>query len=141
MHKVLIAVDGSPNSLRAVEFAISLAKDVGRVHLHVVYVQPPIQSGIVHQFISNKEISAYYADEADKALRGARELLEKAQVQAEVSYVVGHIAEALVDTAARRNADHIVMGTRGLGAVQGLILGSIATKVVHLSTVPVTLVK
>ena len=55
--------------------------------------------------------------------------------------VIGDPATAIVKLARRLNCDLIVMGTRGMGKVAGLVLGSVATKVVHLADAPVTLVK
>jgi nucleotide-binding universal stress UspA family protein len=43
--------------------------------------------------------------------------------------------------AREKSIDHIVMGARGLGSIQGLLLGSVATKVIHLAEVPITLIK
>ena len=54
---------------------------------------------------------------------------------------VGTAASEIADCAAEQGCDAIVMGSRGLGAVGGLVLGSVAHKVAHLAPVPVTLVK
>jgi nucleotide-binding universal stress UspA family protein len=53
----------------------------------------------------------------------------------------GPVAETIDRIARETQADQIVMGTRGLGRVRGLLLGSVATQVVHLADIPVTLVK
>lgn len=55
--------------------------------------------------------------------------------------LIGPVAETIARIALEQNCDGIVMGTRGLGAVAGALLGSVASQVVHLSDVPVTLVK
>jgi nucleotide-binding universal stress UspA family protein len=54
---------------------------------------------------------------------------------------IGAAAEVIVAYAAEQGCDAIVMGTRGMGAVAGVVMGSVAQKVVHLASVPVTLVK
>jgi nucleotide-binding universal stress UspA family protein len=54
---------------------------------------------------------------------------------------IGAPAEVIAAYAAEKGCDAIVMGTRGMGAVAGLVMGSVAQKVVHLASVPVTLVK
>jgi nucleotide-binding universal stress UspA family protein len=64
---------------------------------------------------------------------------EKVRVQQEM--VVGMPAIEIARMAEAQGADEIVMGTRGMGGVKGLFMGSVAMKVVHLSNVPVTLVK
>jgi nucleotide-binding universal stress UspA family protein len=50
-------------------------------------------------------------------------------------------AEAIAQAAHDGGVGHIVMGTRGLGSIQGLLLGSVAMKVIHLAEVPITLLK
>ena len=54
---------------------------------------------------------------------------------------VGEPAETIARYAKENTCDHIVIGTRGLSAVSGLLLGSVATKVIHLADMPVLLVK
>jgi nucleotide-binding universal stress UspA family protein len=55
--------------------------------------------------------------------------------------LVGETASLIVSSAEQHGCDGIVMGTRGMGAIGNLVMGSVATKVVHLSRLPVTLVK
>jgi nucleotide-binding universal stress UspA family protein len=50
-------------------------------------------------------------------------------------------AEAIARAAHDEGVEHIVMGTRDLGSTQGLLLGSVAMKVIHLAEVPITLIK
>ena len=53
----------------------------------------------------------------------------------------GQIAETIVRIAREEQVDQIIMGTRGLSAIRGLLLGSVSTQVLHLADVPVTLIK
>jgi nucleotide-binding universal stress UspA family protein len=55
--------------------------------------------------------------------------------------LIGDVPKALVAYAEAKGCDGIVMGTRGLGAIGNLVLGSVATKVIHLTRLPVTLIK
>ena len=92
-------------------------------------------------FIKHEEIEAYHQDSGQDALRTAREQLDPAG-QAYTQLVrVGPIGETIAAYAKEQGCDHIIMGTRGLGAVTGMVLGSVATKVIHLANAPVTLVK
>jgi nucleotide-binding universal stress UspA family protein len=142
MLKVLVPVDGSKDSDRAVAYAIGfVANSKAPVELHLLNVQPPIVSGGVRMFFKHDEIEAYYQDSGQEALRAARERLDQAG-QGYVQHVsVGSLGETIVAYAKEQRCDHIVMGTRGLGAVSGMVLGSVASKVIHLAEVPVTLVK
>lgn len=142
MLKILVPVDGSKDSDRAIAHAIGfVANSKAPVELHVLNVQLPIVSGGVRMFFKHEEIEAYYQDTGQEALRAAREQLDQAG-QAYVQHVrVGPVGETIAAYAKEQRCDHIVMGSRGLGAITGMVLGSVATKVLHLVEVPVTLVK
>jgi nucleotide-binding universal stress UspA family protein len=141
MRRILVPVDGSENSERAIRHAISLFKENPSVELLVLNVQLPIESGLVHQFIGKELIDRYYADEGAAMLASAKQLLDDAGVRYTASVATGHIGETIANYANQQRCDHIVMGTRGMGALKNLVVGSIATKVIHLVEVPVTLVK
>jgi len=77
-----------------------------------------------------------------EALLGAAEMvLKEADVPHTKEVLVGDIAEVIARRADELGRDSIVMGTRGMTAIGGLVMGSVATKVVHAANVPVTLVK
>jgi len=141
MAKVLALIDGSEHSNRAIKYLLGLAKEGQPLQLQLLNVQPPIESGLVREFISSEQIRRYHEEEGAKALAFAKRRLRKAGIPYEAHVKVGHFEDVFADHMRRKRCNHIVMGTRGLGSVEGMILGSIATKVVHLATVPVTLVK
>ncbi len=142
MLKVLVPVDGSKDSDRAVAYAIGfVANSKAPVELHLLNIQTPIVSGGVRMFFKHEDIESYYQDSGQESLRSAREQLDKAG-QAYVQHIsAGPAGETIVAYAKEQRCDHIVMGTRGLGAVSGMVLGSVASKVIYLAEVPVTLVK
>ncbi|MYN12119.1 universal stress protein [Pusillimonas sp. TS35] len=142
MKNILVPIDGSEGSVRALQAAINLAKTLnGDSAIFAVNVQAPIISGNVTRFFSAEDINAFYQDEGRVALAPAIPVLEASGVKFTHEVVVGPIAPTLIEYGKKHNCDQIFMGTRGLGPVSGLILGSIATKVISLSAVPVTLVK
>lgn len=142
MKKILLPVDGSDNSLRAVQAAIDLAKDAAEApQIHLLNVQLPIISGDVKMFVSEDQIKAYYHDEGIKALASARAALDAAGVAYVFHIGVGPIAETVAAYAKDKACNQIIMGARGLGSLTGLLLGSVTTKVAHLVDVPVTLIK
>ena len=106
-------------------------------------VERPVANSFrgVRMFFSHEDIESYYQDSGQESLRSAREQIDKAG-QAYVQHVsTGPVGETIAAYAKEQHCDHIVMGSRGLGAVSGMVLGSVATKVIHLTDVPVTLVK
>jgi len=139
MKNSLVTVDGSEASLRALQAALDLVPSDARIH--VVTVQAPILSGNVQRFIPASEIDAYYQAEGEKALKEARERVEQAGRQAYFEVLVGQIAPTIADYISRNNIDHLFMGTRGLGGVSGLVLGSVTTRVLTQVEIPVTLIR
>lgn len=141
MKRILIPVDGSDAALRAVKAAISAVTERSeQPEIHLVTVQPPILSGNVTRFFTAEMIESYYHDEGQKALEAARKVLNDAGVNFHEEILVGPVAQTIIGHAEEQDCDHIVMGTRGLGAVTSMVLGSVTAKVISLSPVPVTLV-
>lgn len=142
MLKLLVATDGSDNANRTIDHVI---KQAGRyrepVEVHLLNVQLP-QAGVnVKLFIGREDLNAYYHDEGMAALKSAREKLDAAGVKYAFHIGVGNPAEVIVQYAGDKQCEQIVMGTRGLGTLSNMVLGSVATKAIHLAKVPVLLVK
>lgn len=141
MKTILLPVDGSENSTRAVQRAIDIYKESGESKLLLVTAYPPIASGNVKRFFSAGDIQAFYMEEGQKALAPAKALLDAAGVPYEEEVLVGPVAQTIAECAKKKNVDTVIMGTRGLGTVSGMVLGSVTTKVLSLVDVPVLLVK
>jgi nucleotide-binding universal stress UspA family protein len=138
--KFLVAVDGSPASLRAVHLAIEFAirRDASLILLNV---QNLVMLGPGTELMGTAWIEGESASACEDALRAAVATCQAAGVPFTTMSERG-IPAATIDQITRdENVDHIIMGTRGLGSVRGLLVGSVATQVLHLVEVPVTLVK
>jgi len=141
MPRILVPIDGSDCSLRALKEAVRMAQYDDASEVHLLNVQIPIVSGHARLFLDKDEVQSYYRSEGKTALDRAVPEPERAGVKYTLETRVGQSGETIADYADEKRCDHIVMGTRGLGEVAGLLLGSVARKVIHLSSVPVTLVK
>lgn len=141
MKTILVPVDGSDASARAAKAAINAAAELGGAKLHLITVHPPIVSGNVKRFFSHEALQDYYEDEGRNALMPAKAILDEAGVSYEESIEVGPVAVTIAEYAKKHNCDLIIMGTRGLGTVTGLVLGSVTIKVLSLVDIPVTLIK
>ncbi len=139
--KILIPVDGSESANRAIDHVIQQAKGQSGVAVHALNVQIPILSGHVKMFISEQQLNDYYREEASAALKSAQARLTQANVPYTHHISVGHVAETIAQYAKENGIDQIVMGTRGMSSISEFVLGSVASKVIHLSSVPVTLIK
>jgi len=143
MKRVLIPVDGSDCSLRAVDYLIAESDRRAMpddVEVHLLNVQVALRGDIGH-FISHEQIAAHQRDESDKALREPQARLAGAHIRLTVHTEVGHVAEVIARLADELNCDHIVMGTHGRGALADLLVGSTTIRVVHRARMPVVLVK
>ncbi len=141
MLNVLVPVDGSDASTRAVQAAVAMLAHKPEATLHLLAVPTPIVSGNVKRFFSDDVLQAYYQDEGNNALIPSRSVLAGQSVQVKENIIAGNAAQTIKDYVERNNIDHIVMGTRGLSALPGLVLGSVTTKVLSMVNVPVTLIK
>ncbi len=141
MAKILIGIDGSEHSRRSVEHLLKLCKDQGPQEIHLLNVQIPVESGHARMFVSEEQLQGYYRDEGIAALKEAREILDRAGVPYRHHVAVGHVAQTIAAYAKEHAFDQIVIGSHGRGALRHLLMGSVATDVLRLSEIPVTLVK
>lgn len=128
----LIAVDGSTHALNAVTEAIRLAQAMKSCSLHLINVQA---------WLSLEAAEHELASRAWAATAEARKLLEQAGLGWHLHVAMGEAAERILAQAERLHCTGIVTGSRGLGATQGMLLGSVAYKLMHMSHLPVLLVR
>jgi nucleotide-binding universal stress UspA family protein len=141
--KILVAVDGSKNSLDAVDCLINHAdwyRDKPQVELLTVHLPVPNVRGM-SAAVSKGQIQRYYEEEGEARLASAKKRLAAAGVPYEARVLVGPIAETIVDHARAKRCDMIYIGTRGMSALGKALIGSTAAKVLHISTIPVLLAK
>lgn len=141
MLKYLVPVDGSEHSVRMVGYLAKHIKALRQVPVvHLLNVQPPLSSRAAAH-IGREKLRAYQLEQGMAALAKARKRLDAAKVKYQHHVGVGDAAEVIVHYIKEKRCDEIVMGTRGMGSVSNLLLGSVATRVIQLSPVPVLLVK
>jgi nucleotide-binding universal stress UspA family protein len=147
MKTILTPIDGSETSLRAVVQAGEAARRFDAA-VHLLHVVPPLgaPAGIAEwarsEHVSSPPQWLYEQAVADSILEAARDRLRDAGVaRIEVHVDRGNAAKAILDHAGRLEADLIIMGTRGLSDLGGLVLGSTAHKVIHGASCGVWVVK
>jgi len=141
MLRVLVAVDGSANADRAVKHLIELAKGLPSVEVLVLNVQPAVTYVELMLGPTQRVIEHWSQRAGQDAARSAGVLLDAAGLACTLHVEQGEPGEAIAAFAQQQNCDLIVMGTRGMGLIKTLVLGSVATKVIHAAAMPVTLVK
>ncbi|OZI45743.1 universal stress protein [Bordetella genomosp. 5] len=141
MKDIVIPVDGSEHALHALRVVLDRHLYPAQTTVHLVTVLPTLVRQGLHLGLTQEDIDTYQREEAEFAFEDAVAVLKAAGQPYDVHQEIGPVAESIVRRAETLDAGEIVMGTRGLGGIPAIMLGSIATKVLHLSPVPVTLVK
>jgi nucleotide-binding universal stress UspA family protein len=142
MLKMLIAVDGSEHAQHAMQAVATLARNGLAVEAALLHVRDePVIYGEVP--MTNYEvIEAAHKAHQDAVLKAAEEHAAELGLKLRPSRrAVGFASAEILREAAAIGADQIVMGTRGMGAVRTLVIGSVAQRVVHEAKVPVMLVR
>jgi nucleotide-binding universal stress UspA family protein len=140
--KILLAVDGSSYSIKAVTYIAShLDWFQGNRELHLLHVKAPIPLGHARAAAGPEAVENYYKEEAAAALAPAEALLQKSGIPYQTTYRVGDVAEVIQAYAKEHNIDMIVMGSHGHGALKNLVMGSVTTKVLAATNVPVLVVR
>jgi len=135
--RLLVPIDGSNHSLRALAHVIKRAASDGQIQIFVLNVQLPLPPSL---FVTRAMIADHNTTKSREDLARAQRMLNRSAVKAEILVRVGEPGETIVKAARQKRCGEIVLGSRGLGNLKGLILGSVTTKVIHAARVPVTVV-
>lgn len=133
--KIILGLDGSESSARAIPFATDLAKRYGG-EIVIVHIEEDIVGkggGPIH----------FDEDEIQAEVRRSAEALSEEGLEAKVrmtSVFLGGPAKAIATIADEEGADLIVVGSRGLSALGGVLLGSVAQRLLHLAGQPVLVI-
>jgi nucleotide-binding universal stress UspA family protein len=140
LSRILVPVDGSDNSLRALDYAIFLAKSTAArvTAMHVIESPPTIY--IESQKLLD-DIMVKYRTESGKILDRCKQIAEKSGVKIETVIAEGDAASNITGYTQKQGFDLIVIGSRGLGKFKEMVLGSVSNKVLHHSKASVLIVK
>jgi nucleotide-binding universal stress UspA family protein len=141
--KILVPIDGSDHSetiIKQLLNTVATYKDT--VELHVLNVQPPVPYGnkVAHA-IGHESLDHFVLEQGEHALEKSLMALDAAGASYHKHIVIGDAAEVILRMATENGCSQIFMGTHGKGAIKGLLLGSVASRVLNLSTIPVTVVR
>lgn len=140
LSKILVPVDGSDNSLRALDHAFFLAKkaDSRVTAMHVIENPPTVY--VESQKLLNDLLSKYRIESA-KILDKCKQMAEKNGVKIETVIAEGDAASNITSYARKEGMDLIIIGSRGLGRFKEMVLGSVSNKVLHHTKSSVLIVK
>lgn len=135
---ILLLADGSQYTKRAARYLADHVSQLAKAPVvHILNVHAPIPYGGVPK----KAVEQYQREECEKALKVAKRELDKTRMHYHAHWNVGQVEEVVADFVRDNDVNLIVMGSRGQGALAGLVLGSTGTKVIAATKVPVLIVR
>ena len=139
--RILVPVDGSPNSMNSLEFIAGRTTLLGsNPTIELLNVQLPLPARAC-RLVGQDALTRYYEDEAEKVFEPARRVLQKVGFTANETFVIGEPVESITKTAEKVGADLIVMGSRGQSAIKGLFFGSVSNGVLAQSKCPLLVLR
>lgn len=139
MKKLLIPVTGSASSQQAVRHVVNRFLGDSNMEVHLLHVRPPFSQHI-SRFVAKRNRAEYHREVAEKALKAARDLLNKHGVPHAVHIELGETASTIDRVAQRLRADQIVIGTARKNSLTRLVQDSVTSKVLETARVPVEVV-
>ena len=130
-RRILVPFDGSPSAVRAIQHVVALARAGHQSEVFVLYIQA-VSSDADPE--STERIGR-------SILEQANELLASQPIANTTFVLTGRPAEVILTAVQKYDIDLIVMGSRGLGSIASMMLGSVASNVAQRSAVPVTVVR
>lgn len=140
MQNIIVAVDGSEFSRRAIRAAADLAKAMGG-RLTLVNAREPAAVPGDFGWVPPPGFFAAVDERSRKLLEEERAQVQHPGLPVEVKSLEGPPGDAIAHFAESQGADLIVVGTRGRGAVRRVLLGSVADRLVHVANRPVLVVR
>jgi nucleotide-binding universal stress UspA family protein len=138
--KLLVPVDGSENSLRALEAAIFLSKkiDAQTTALHVMEKAPTVY---IHPQKELEELLKNYRKESERILEKCQQIGKNNRIELNMAISEGDVASKIIQYAEKGRFDMVVMGHRGSGKFKEMVLGSVSEKVLHRTKCSVLIVR
>lgn len=140
MKRILVPIDGSDISLRGLKLAARRAREA-QAEVHVLHVEPPMHYEELRTYAVRPDLEQVRERACRRILDAAAQIMAAEKLQHVEHLQNGEVAHTIARYAETHKVDEIIMGTRGMGALGAIMLGSTALRVVHLVHVPVTLVK
>lgn len=137
---ILVPIDGSDNSYRALDAALLLSEKLGS-NITVIHVMEEVPiTHIGSEKMLNELLKAYKKENQDILLK-CTEIANQKGLTIKTLLLQGNPASAILDYNKKEKFDLVIMGSRGLGKFKELILGSVSSKIVHHSSCAVLLIR
>jgi len=140
-NRIVAAYDGSKESEKALEKAIELANSAPGARLDIVHVYQFPAVYLADGFVMANTLNKELMERAEQLVEGLKKRLSETGMEAHVELLHGSPSDSILKYAKEREADLIVIGSRGLSGIKELVLGSVSHNVVQRSPIPVLVVK
>ena len=141
LSKILVPVDGSENSFRALDHAIFLSTKIQEAQTTVMYIIEDQPSLYIYSPKTMEKVRADYKRESTKILERCKEMANKSGINIHTVLFEGDPASKIIGYSEMEKFDIIIMGSRGMGKFKEVILGSVSNKVLHHAKCSVMLVR
>ncbi len=138
--KILLATDGSENAIRAGDAAISLAQGLSLPSITIVHIvtTPPSESRMVQ---AKFDVHSLLETESRKRISRTLADCDNAGITYTLKVAIGDPVEEILTLVRNEQVDIVVIGSRGLGTLKGVLMGSVSQRITHLAPCPVLIVK
>ncbi|PKL68541.1 MAG: universal stress protein [Methanomicrobiales archaeon HGW-Methanomicrobiales-1] len=138
--KMLLATDGSDNANRAADAAISLAQALSLSSITIVHIvtSPPSESRMVQ---AKFDVHSLLEEESRTLISTTLGRCDAAGITYTLKVAIGDPAQEILTHVQKEKVDLVVIGSRGLGTLKGVLMGSVSQKIAHLAPCPVLIVK
>ena len=138
--KVLVPIDSSDNSLRALDAALLLSEKTG-AEVTAIHVMEDIPILHIQSEKLLRELVDAYKRETQQILSKCSDIATGKGLSITTKLLQGNVGSTILDFCEREKYDVIIMGSRGMGKFKELVLGSVSNKVVHHSSCPVMIIR
>jgi nucleotide-binding universal stress UspA family protein len=138
--KILVPVDGSDNSYRALEAALVLSEKLGS-NISVVNVMEQVPITHIESEKLLSELLEAYKKENQEILSKCSDIARQKGIAIKTVLLQGNPAPVILDYSKKENFDLVIMGSRGMGKFKELIIGSVSSKIVHHSPCAIMIIR
>ena len=138
--KILVPVDGSDNSYKALEAALVLSEKLGS-NISVVNVMEQVPITHIESEKLLSELLEAYKKENQEILSKCSDIARQKGIAIKTVLLQGNPAPVILDYSKKENFDLVIMGSRGMGKFKELILGSVSSKIVHHSPCAIMIIR
>jgi nucleotide-binding universal stress UspA family protein len=147
IKNILVPIDGSDHSLKALDYALEFAdKYSADLHIVIAYSVTAETFTLIQRVVPRSMADSYQSDVKERNEQILSDAVQHAHtthpyLKITKSIVHGRPADKIIEVAKERKMDLIIMGSRGIGGIKGMLLGSVADRVADHAECPVMIVK